>query len=60
MFVVILSLYFRINLVVQSYFFFYEMENEKNYMYKIVLFEEKIYYNILEKIVVFRNKYLKM
>lgn len=57
--VAIPSLHLRINLAVQSYFPFHEMENEKNHMYKIVLFEEKIYHNTSEKIAAFRNKYPK-
>lgn len=47
--VAIPSLHLRINLAVQSYFPFHEMENEKNHMYKIVLFEKNIYHNTSEK-----------
>lgn len=57
--VAIPSLHLRINLAVQSYFPFHEMENEKNHMYKIVLFEEKIITTLQKKIAAFRNKYPK-
>lgn len=46
--VAIPSLHLRINLAVQSYFPFHEMENEKNHMYKIFYLKKK-YITTLQK-----------